>query len=177
MGQAQGQPCSSGRSARPISSLFPGQVLLSAPLSIPPKWSLRTGRVSDFISVLLQFFERTRHTWDLWTRVTTLLPVLRVLYAKGLGQCPGGPSVSLWHCPTHIHITGLYITFDTRVGDAGLCVSIIPEFWGLCALHCPLSGQVGHNPNAGLPSTGRGFQTAGCSALNGSNCLVCEIKE
>ena len=167
-----GQPdlfplCSQGRSCCPHPSLYHPD----------GGANLRTGCVSDFISVPLQFFERTWHTWDLWTWVATLLPLLRVLYAKGLGHCPGGPSVSLWHCPTHIHITGLYITFDTGVGDAGLCVSIIPEFWGLCALHCLLSGQVGHNPNSGLPSTGRGFQTAGCSALNGSSCLVCEIKE
>ncbi|KAM7225330.1 hypothetical protein CapIbe_023307, partial [Capra ibex] len=63
-----------------------------------------------------------------------------------MGHCPGGPSVSLWHCPAHIDITGLYITFDTGVGDAGLCMSIIPELLGLCALHCPLSGQVWPKP-------------------------------
>ena len=42
---------------------------------------MRTGRVSDFISVLLQFFERTWHTYDLWTRMVTLLMLLRVLIA------------------------------------------------------------------------------------------------
>lgn len=164
MGQAQGQPCSSGRSATPISSLFPGQVLLSAPSLYHPDGgaSLRTGRVSDFISVPLQFFERTWHTWDLRTRVATL-PLLRVLYAKGLGHCPGGPFVSLWHCPAHIDITGLYIRLTQGWGDAGLCVSIIPELLGLCVLFTVLClGRFGQNLNARLPSTGRGFRS-GCN--------------
>lgn len=29
------------------------------------------------------------------------------------GALPRGTFVSLWHCPAHIDITGLYITFDT----------------------------------------------------------------
>ena len=88
-----------------------------------------------------------------------------------------GASVSLWYCPTCIHITGLYITSDPGAGDAGLCISITPELWGLCALYCLLSVQVGHNPGARPPSTGGGFRTAGCSPLNRSNCLICEIEE
>ena len=88
-----------------------------------------------------------------------------------------GASVSLWCCPAHIHITGLYITSDPGMGNAGLRVSIIPELWGLRALHCPLSEQVGHNPNARLPSTGGGFQTPGCGPLNGSSCLICKVEE
>ena len=85
--------------------------------------------------------------------------------------------MSLWHCPAHIHITGLFITSDPGAGDAGLRVSISPELWGLRALPCPPSGQVGHDSGARPPSTGGGFWTPGCSPLNGSSCFVSEIKE
>ena len=89
----------------------------------------------------------------------------------------GEASVSLGCCPALIHITGLYITFDTEVGDAGLHVSITPKLWGLCALHCPPSGQDGHVPGATPTSTGADFQTPGCGSQNGSSCLVCKDKE
>ena len=85
--------------------------------------------------------------------------------------------MSLWCYPTRIHIAGLYITSDPGEGDAGLRISITPELWGLCALHCLLSVQVGHDPGARHPSTGGGFRTAGCGPLNQSNCLICEIEE
>ena len=73
----------------------------------------------------------------------------------GDGEPPRGTgeaSESLCCCPALIHITGLYITFDTEVGDAGLHVSITPKFWGLCAHHCPPSGQDGHEPGATPPA-------------------------
>ena len=89
----------------------------------------------------------------------------------------GEASVSLCFCPALIRITGLYITFDTEVGDAGLHVSITPKLWGLCALHCPPSGQDGHVPGVTPTSTGADFQTPGCSSQNGSSCLVCKDKE
>lgn len=57
-------------------------------------------------------------------------------------------SVSLLVLPCRIHITGLYIMFETEVGDAGLHVSITPKLWGLHAFHCPPSGQDGHDPGA-----------------------------
>ena len=85
----------------------------------------------------------------------------------------GEASVSLCCCPALIHITGLYITFDTEVGDAGLYVSITPKLWGLWGLHCPPSGQVGHDLGATTLSTGGGFWTPGCGPQNGSS-LVCE---
>ena len=74
----------------------------------------------------------------------------------------GGASLSLWHCPACTHITGLYITSDLGVRDAGFHVSITPMLWGLCGLHCLPSGQVGHDPHATPPSTGGGFQTPAC---------------
>ncbi|KAM9668604.1 uncharacterized protein ACBT57_008083 isoform 2-T3 [Dama dama] len=40
-----------------------------SPHRLDGRASLRTGHVSDFISVPLQFFERTWHTWDLRTQV------------------------------------------------------------------------------------------------------------
>ena len=67
--------------------------------------------------------------------------------------------------------------FETEVGDAGLHVSITPKLWGLHALHCPPSGQDGHDPGATPTRTGEDFQTPGCSSQNGSNSLVCENKE
>ena len=50
----------------------------------------------------------------------------------------GEASVSLCCCPALIHITGLYIMFDTEVGDAGLHVSITPKL--LTSLHTPNNG-------------------------------------
>ena len=75
----------------------------------------------------------------------------------GDGAPPRGTweaSVSLCCCPALIRITGLYIMFDTEVGDAGLHVFITPKLWGVCALHCPPSGHDGHDPGATPTSTG-----------------------
>ena len=38
----------------------------------------------------MQLFEKTWHTWDLWTWMATLLLLLRVLTAQGMGHHPGG---------------------------------------------------------------------------------------
>ena len=101
-------------------------------------------------------------------------------------DCPGdgapprgaeGASVRFWHCPACTHITGLYITSDTGVGDAGFHVSITPMLLGLRALHCPPSGQVCHDLSTTPASTGGGFWTPGCGLLNGSSRLVCEIED
>ena len=82
--------------------------------------------------------------------------------------------MTLWRCPTHTHITGLYITSDPGLGDAGLHVSIIPKLWGLHALP---SGQVGHYLGTRPPTAGGSFWKPGCSPLYGSSCFVCEIEE
>ena len=59
------------------------------------------------------------------------------------------------------------------MGDAGFHMSITPKLWGLWGLHCPPSGQVGHDMGATTLSTGGGFWTPGCGPQNGSS-LVCE---
>ncbi|CAI9181345.1 unnamed protein product, partial [Rangifer tarandus platyrhynchus] len=88
-----------------------------------------------------------------------------------------GASVRFWHCPARTHITGLYITSHTGVGDAGFHVSITPMLWSLLALHCPPSGQVRNDLGATPASTGGGFWTPGCGLLNGSSSIKSFIRE
>ena len=83
-GQAQEQPCSSGTSTSlPLCPQGSSSWLFPSPCSPDRGASLRTDRISDFISVSLQFLERTQ--------VSTLLLLLEVLPAQGMGHRPGGP--------------------------------------------------------------------------------------
>lgn len=150
-GQAQEQPCSSGTSTS-LPSVPGAAPVGSAPSPCGPDRgaSLRTECTSDFISVSLQFLERTR--------VSTLLP-LRVLPAQGMGHHPGGPQESCEPLALPCsHSSQAFLSHLTREQEMLVCVSpSLLNSGDYVPSHCPPSGQVGHDLGARPPSTGGGF--------------------